>query len=215
MLYFCNTIGAAIGVLISGFLLVRLVGLPGTIRIAGIINLALAFAVWFLSKEQNAETAFETKATITCERFSVEGCHWPFLIASLLTGMASFIYEIGWIRMLSLVMGSSTHSFELMLSAFIFGLAFGGLWIKSRFIHIKNPVLYLITIQVVMGLLALLTLPLYGKTFEIMQWLMNNVPKTDTGYLIFNLFGYSIALAVMLPTTFCAGMTCLSLLLLL
>ena len=40
-----------------------------------------------------------------------------------MTGAASFLYEIGWIRMLSLVLGSSTHSFELMLSAFIFGLA--------------------------------------------------------------------------------------------
>ena len=28
--------------------------------------------------------------------------------------------------MLSLVLGSSTHAFELMLSAFILGLAFGG-----------------------------------------------------------------------------------------
>ena len=45
------------------------------------------------------------------------------------TGMASFIYEVVWIRMLSLVLGASTHSFELMLSAFITGLALGGLWI--------------------------------------------------------------------------------------
>ena len=42
------------------------------------------------------------------------------------------MYELGWIRMLSLVLGSSTHSFELMLSAFIFGLAFGGLYVRRR-----------------------------------------------------------------------------------
>jgi len=45
------------------------------------------------------------------------------LATALLTGAASFIYEIAWIRMLSLVLGASTHSFELMLSAFILGLA--------------------------------------------------------------------------------------------
>jgi len=48
-------------------------------------------------------------------------------VVAFFTGMASFIYEIGWIRMLSLVLGASTHSFELMLAAFIFGLALGGL----------------------------------------------------------------------------------------
>src|SRR5665647_1334966 len=35
------------------------------------------------------------------------------------TAVSSFIYEIAWVRMLSLVLGSATHSFELMLSAFI------------------------------------------------------------------------------------------------
>ena len=48
------------------------------------------------------------------------------------TAVASFIYEIAWIRMLSLVLGSATHSFELMLSAFILGIALGALWIHGR-----------------------------------------------------------------------------------
>jgi predicted membrane-bound spermidine synthase len=57
----------------------------------------------------------------------------PLILAvSFLTGASSFIYEIGWIRMLSLVLGSATHSFELMLSSFILGLALGGLWIRKR-----------------------------------------------------------------------------------
>lgn len=48
MLYFTNSIGAAVGVLTSGFILVRSVGLPGTIRIAGLINFVLALTIWFL-----------------------------------------------------------------------------------------------------------------------------------------------------------------------
>ena len=50
---------------------------------------------------------------------------------SFATAVASFIYEIAWIRMLALVLGSATHSFELMLSAFILGLALGAWWIRS------------------------------------------------------------------------------------
>ena len=53
-------------------------------------------------------------------------------LSCFLTAAASFIYEIGWVRMLSLVLGSSTHAFEPMLSAFIFGLAIGGFWIRER-----------------------------------------------------------------------------------
>ena len=45
-LYFTNSLGAAIGVLVSGFVLIGAVGLPGTIATAGILNIALALAVW-------------------------------------------------------------------------------------------------------------------------------------------------------------------------
>src|SRR5207248_2009222 len=80
------------------------------------------------------------------------------LVVAALTGASSFMYEIGWIRMLSLVLGSSTHSFELMLSAFIFGIAFGGLAIRRR-IDIGDPLRLLGWVQVAMGVAALATLP--------------------------------------------------------
>jgi spermidine synthase len=130
-----------------------------------------------------------------------------FLLVSLVTGTASFIYEIGWIRMLSLVLGTSTHAFELMLSAFILGLAFGGLWIQRRIDAVASPVRYLAWVQLIMGLLALSTLVLYGNTFEVMQGIVKTLPKTEAGYALFNLSSSGIAVAIMLPTTFCAGMT--------
>ena len=208
MLYFTNSIGAAVGVLTSGFVLVRLVGLPGTIRLAGAINLLLGLAVWLLVRQ--AAAAGATPASDSAAR---TGSTFPaglprlLLVVSLVTGLSSFIYEIAWIRMLSLVLGSSTHAFEVMLSAFILGLAFGGLWIQRRVDRVGDPLRYLAAVQLVMGILALSTLPLYGRTFEVMQWIVHGLEKTDTGYLWFNLSSNAIALAVMLPTTFCAGMT--------
>ena len=94
------------------------------------------------------------------------------LIASLITGMASFCYEIGWLRMLSLVLGASTHAFEFMLSAFILGLALGGLWIRRRIEKNADPITLLAIIQMVMGLLALSTLFIYGQTFDWMSVVM-------------------------------------------
>jgi predicted membrane-bound spermidine synthase len=128
------------------------------------------------------------------------------LAISLLTGVASFIYEIGWIRILSFVLGGSTHAFELMLSAFILGLAFGGLWIRRR-IDRTDPVRFLAGVQILMGILAVATLPLYGNTFPIMKWLLRNVSRTDPGFFLFTLGSQGIALLIMFPAAFCAGMT--------
>jgi spermidine synthase/MFS family permease len=207
MLYFTNSIGAAIGVLVSGFMLIRLTGLPGTIRIAGIINIVLALTVWFLTRKSKPEGEHVEVKQETAYRESNNRGYWFFLLVSLVTGTSSFIYEIGWIRMLSLVLGSSTHAFELMLSAFIFGLAFGGLWIQRRIDQVMSPVRYLAQVQLIMGLLALSTLLLYGNTFEVMQWIIKSLSKTDTGYALFNLSSSGLAWVIMLPTTFCAGMT--------
>ena len=63
----------------------------------------------------------------------------PPAVVSVGTAVASFISEIDRIRMLALVLGSATHSFELRLSAFIAGLAFGA-WSRTRWTRpAKSP----------------------------------------------------------------------------
>ena len=119
-----------------------------------------------------------------------------------------FIYEIDWIRMLSLVLGSATHSFELMLSAFILGLALGALWIRSRADRLSDPVRALGLVQWAMGCLALATLPLYVASFDWIAALLSTFARTDLGYAGFTVARYALCLLViMLPATFCAGMT--------
>ncbi len=204
MLYFTNSLGAVFGVLVSGFVLIGTVGLPGTIRIAGVINILLALTVWSLtrgSREPALKIDTQPASDRSASRTSL------FLTIALLTGAASFIYEIVWIRLLSLVLGSSTHAFELMLSAFILGLTLGGLWIKFRIDRVASPIRTLAHIQIVMGGLALATLPVYSQSFEAMVWILARVSRDETGYMLFNLGSHAIAAAVMLPATFCAGMT--------
>ena len=206
MLYFTNSLGAAVGVLVSGFVLVGSVGLPGTILTAAMINIAVALIVWYLARDLHDEPV---EARVSSESFPrPQGSRYGVLLwVAMLTGLASFVYEIGWIRMLSLVLGSSTHSFEIMLSAFIAGLAFGGLWIRRRIDRIANTVGYLGVVQLVMGLLALSTLVLYGHSFEAMQATIRALGKTEQGYVLFNFASHLMALLIMFPVTFCAGMT--------
>jgi spermidine synthase/MFS family permease len=123
------------------------------------------------------------------------------------TAVASFAYEIAWIRMLSLVLGSATHSFELMLSAFILGLALGALSISQVADRWRDPLRVLGFVQCAMGALAVATLPLYMASFHWIANLIVFFPKTSSGYVEFTMARYAICLAIMLPATFCAGTT--------
>ena len=209
ILYFTNSLGAAIGVLVSGFYLIGEVGLPGTVFFAGIINIVIAVVVWLLSRGKKVADG-KTANYLPSEesiRLRQPAILTAFLFCSGFTGMASFMYEIGWIRMLTLVLGAATHSFELMLSAFILGLAIGGFWIKGRIDSINNPIAMLGIIQLLMATMALLTLPLYGITFDLMSQIVHGLARNDAGYLMYNLLSHLICMAVMLPTTIFAGMT--------
>ncbi|HLQ02367.1 MAG TPA: fused MFS/spermidine synthase [Burkholderiales bacterium] len=205
MLYFTNSIGAAIGALAAAFWLLGWLGMPGTMRLAGALNLALAAAVLAIARggEPAPFSAQPQSGTAPTGRYIAR----LFLAGAFVTGLASFVYEIVWIRMLSLVLGSSFHAFELMLSAFITGLALGGLWIRRRIDHIADPVRYAGLIQVVMGLAALATIFVYHRTFDWMEWGLGILQRNDSAYPVFNLFSHALAFAVMLPATFLAGMT--------
>jgi len=210
MLYFTNSLGAALGVLASGFVLIAHVGLPGTIMAAGLLNCLLATVVWLVARDGAWRAGPRALPTAARARAPEPGRSGPgrlLLAAAFVTGCASFIYEIGWVRMLSLVLGSSTHAFEMMLSAFILGLALGSLWVRGRIDRFADPVRALAFIQLLMGGLALATLVLYGGAFELMAFLLERVARTDAGYLAFNMASHGIAFVLMLPATFCAGMT--------
>jgi spermidine synthase len=129
------------------------------------------------------------------------------LAVSFGTAVSSFIYEIGWIRMLSLVLGSATHSFELMLSAFILGLACGAFAIRRRSDAGAASIRTLALVQIAMGVLAVATLPVYLQSFHWMAEFMAAFSRNAAGYRAFGIGRYFICLAVMLPATFCAGMT--------
>jgi spermidine synthase len=207
MLYFTNSMGGAVGVLVSGFALIPEVGLPGTIMTAGLLNFLVALVTWILVKGMPELPALGLSGAAQADQRTRGGNYRLLLIASLITGMASFCYEIGWLRMLSQVLGASTHAFELMLSSFILGLALGGLWIRRRIERAGNLTNLLALIQLSMGVLALMTLFVYGQTFDWMSVVFNMFTRTETGYAGLNWASHAIASALMLPATFCAGMT--------
>jgi predicted membrane-bound spermidine synthase len=218
VLYFANSFGAAVGVLIAGFYLVEAAGLPGTILAAAIINFVVAIGAIIAMKlgpvpdlavpgapVGSAVTPAEPSGPLPV--LASATLHRLLLWTALGTAVASFIYEIAWIRMLSLVLSSATHSFELMLSAFIMGLALGAFWIRRRADRLADPLQALGIVQICMGILALATLPVYFMAFGWMETFLHTFARSEPGYVAFNLARYGICLLVMLPATFCAGIT--------
>ncbi|HUO51908.1 MAG TPA: fused MFS/spermidine synthase [Gemmatimonadaceae bacterium] len=220
MLYFANSLGAAAGVLVAGFWLIRVAGLPGTLLAAAALNCVVFLVTWIAVGVRAAWMAEEPEAAAAqaaplappaAPAYPMplsSDALWRLLLAVTFgTAVASFVYEISWIRMLSLVLGSATHSFELMLSAFILGLALGALWIHRRVDALGDPVRALGIVQWVMGALAMMSLPFYLFSFQLTHWLLTALTQTDTAYTIFSIVRYAFCLLVMLPATFCAGMT--------
>lgn len=204
-LYFTNSMGAAIGALVSVFVLIPTVGLPGTTVAAGLINFVVAGLAWWLARSPEVQPA--PVATQVSEDATARRTLHLVLWATAISGAASFVYEIVWIRMLGLAVGSTQHAFELMLASFIAGIALGGLWVRKRADRAALPLRFVGWMQVCMGLAALASLVLYANAFEWVGWLLRALAPSAGGYALFNLGTGAVAIAIMLPAAFFAGTT--------
>lgn len=222
ILYFVNSLGGSIGVFISGFVLIPLFTLPGTVITAGCIDIVIAVMILVLTvakKENKVESKNKIKSDLSKSKQpivpapSLSPTPSSIRIKKLMfaftfgTAASSFIYEIGWIRMLSLVLGSSTHAFELMLATFILGIALGGLFIRKHLDRSENLLSVLSIVQVLMGIFAIGTIVLYSNLFYLMEFIMSSLKDTVEGYTFYNIYSQIICMIVMLPATICIGMT--------
>ncbi len=210
-LYFTNSLGAAIGILVASYLLIPALGNHFTLNIAATINFFLAVVFWVIDSSVTYQEETETippppLKSIQNSKSLKDGppsTIW-FWIAAI-TGLTSFVYEVIWIRLLSLLMGSSTHSFDQMLSAFIFGLAIGSA-VSSKFIK-KDALVFLALAQIFMGFFALCTLYFHEPFWMLMNESNQIFNQTQSGYRGWSIFKYFISVLWMVPTSFFAGMT--------
>ncbi|MFO0631469.1 MAG: hypothetical protein U0168_01325 [Nannocystaceae bacterium] len=211
MLYFTNSLGASLGALFSGFVLVAKIGLPGALMVAAALNLL----IMLIAMRDRAPTKAIEQRAAGEEGVATNKKVTLYLAVAFGTGLSSFMYEIGWIRLLSTVLGAATHSFEIMLSVFIMGLALGGFWVRKRMDRFKRPEVALAVVQLIMGISAIATLPAYRLGVYAMggllsdQWMefASGGERTEGLWLQFNLLKYLICAVMMLPAAFCAGMT--------
>ena len=208
-LYFANSLGAAAGALAATFLLLPRLGMPGALAVAGIANLLVAAVAAWLARGEGADAS--PVAAPSPPASTPPPAHAPMLRAvlwaGLLSGACSFVYEIGWIRLLNQALGTTVHSFELMLASFLLGLAGGGAWVHRRGARLDDPLRTAGHAQVAMGVAALLSLLAFAQSFDWTAALVQALSRTDGGYQLFLLGSAGVAMAVMLPAAFFAGTT--------
>lgn len=205
-LYFSNSAGAAVGVLAATFALLPVMGLPGAMQVGAALNIFVALLAYLMARvpeKSRGGGAVGRREVAVAAGF---GIRLP-LVAALVTGASSFVYEIGWVRMLSLALGSTVHAFELMLAAFIGGLALGGLWIRKRIDGYRDPLRVGGYVQLLMGLAALASLLLYDQCFNWVAWFLQALARSDQAYVAYNVATAVVAMAIMAPAAFFAGMT--------
>jgi len=136
-LYFVNTVGAAVGALLAGFVLIPSIGMSGTIDGAMAGSIAAAGCVlgvlWSKEEESPAVAPARLKQTAAGKSHSYAP-PWLAMLVLGASGFAALVHEIAWTRILSLVLGPTTYAFAATLAAVIAGVAIGsgiGAWLVS------------------------------------------------------------------------------------
>ena len=207
-LYFSNSAGAAAGVLVGGFVLVPSLGLVGAGLIGGVINAAIAIAVWMLSRRFGEAPVAPPPDAPVKETTKLLVAPAILLWTAAITGMSSFIYEIVWTRLISLLLGASVYSFEIMLAVFIAGLAIGSWLVRRRIEQVVEPVALLAKVQIAMGVFAMLSLVAYPFSFDLYASYWRDLTNNGHNAHIYHwLFGGAVVAVMMMPVAICAGMT--------
>jgi spermidine synthase len=139
-LYAINTAGAVVGVLLAGFVLLPLMGQRATNSIACLADLLLGVSALLIARgralpEPPASSGLPALEVAVAGRSPLAAR--LALVSIGVSGAVAMIYQVAWSRALSMVIGSSTYAFSLILLCVLIGLA-GGAAIYARR-HARRP----------------------------------------------------------------------------
>src|SRR4030042_1328777 len=160
-----NADGGALGSLAAGFLLIRHIGVTGTLCTAVLINGAVGLIALLISRNRRV-LRFPVLSAIAenGEGMPDLRSHFGIVLILAISGFCAMAYEVIWTKLIALLAGPTTYSFTLVLFTFITGLALGSIlfgWLSDR---VKNPFLLLIATQLVAAVSARLVSQVMGNT---------------------------------------------------
>ena len=198
-LYAINTFGAVAGSFIAGFVLIPNVGVRWSLYIGVFVNLLVLVAALVLHAKSPEVTAGTER-----EEDRTPGPRPGVRAAVLLTGFgmagfASMVYEVAWMRALSLVVGSSVYAFSLMLTAFIAGIGLGSA-LFARFVDRRRDLALLLAgVESIIGLSALMMVPIFGRLPTVIVGIVVRFSRSFG--LLYGIEFAVMFLLMMVPTT--------------
>ena len=123
LVYGINTVGAVIGTIAAGFLLLPAIGIQRSLFVAAAADLIVGISAIVLARRV-AVVPSETEAS---ERAPIR-----WMVVAFLGGVAALTLEVAWFRALMLIFGSSVYAISTMLAAFLLGLSGGSIWIARK-----------------------------------------------------------------------------------
>lgn len=214
-LYGLNTLGAAVGTFAAGYLLLPAWGIRSTLFFAAALNLGVAALILSLGRPDGAPG--RKKGRKKKGRPPRQGdAGMPrdagteiltapvariVLLGFAVSGGAALVYQIAWIRALTLVIGSSVYAFSATLATFLAGLALGSL-LLTRF-RAGLGLGHAAVLEASIGFGALLTLPLIGRLPDFFVWGFER--GIGGSFLYSQLFVFCLSFLIMLLPTLLLG----------
>src|ERR1051326_8386943 len=126
-LYACNLVGAILGTLVAGFVLLPLHGVRTTIAVAAVLNVLVGIVAISLQRT----TKLDAPPVIVEESIATTDYDKFWLFAALASGFVTISTQVSWTRILTMIIGSSTYAFSIVVALFLIGLAIGA-WLVAR-----------------------------------------------------------------------------------
>jgi spermidine synthase len=173
ILYGINTLGAALGTALAGFVLIGIYGFDGTTYIAVAMNALVGVLAVILARWQ-AHSIQVTEPELQVTRPVLQWGYGTILISSFLVGFIGLGFEMLWIRILHIVNKNTAYSFPAILFIFLLGLALGGYIFGRAADKSKNPILLFCKIEMSGAILAAFTLLVFWWSLQYNPpWIQN------------------------------------------
>ena len=205
-LYYVNNFGALIGIILAGFFLIYRFGINIPIYMAAAVNLLAANLILFLNETKNRESLPGETLPEDCAAFSdkiIRISLWGIFVS----GFTAMLYEVTWIRLLSLVLGSSTYSFSLMLAAFISGITLGSFLLSKLTIKDKHAFLTFGLAELGIAFALILSLPFYERLPFLFVKLSGTFIRKPENFISYQSAQFLVAFLVMLLPAVFLGLT--------
>jgi spermidine synthase len=164
-LYAANTIGAIVGTVLSGLVLIELLGLTGALVVgaacsatAGLVALWLARSARLPEAARDAPeprpaTRPATPATLPSD--PTRASPNLALAVAFVSGLTSLGYQVLWTRLLASGTGGSTYVFTMILAVFLAGIALGAVAFAFLRTRLRSTIAFLAVTQVAVAVLVL------------------------------------------------------------